>query len=109
MADEKKSEMLLLGEIQVLLAEKVTYYTIIRAGLTIITVPLTIIVFLLATTEYHGLFDRFWLSFVVVVGLLSMSASGIFLTLKARKKIKKIDQFVESIEEDNKRIADLIV
>ena len=43
MDKETPSEQLLLSEIQVLLAEKRTYYSILRTGLGVIVAPLTVL------------------------------------------------------------------
>ena len=109
MSKKKKPEALLLSELQLLFAQKAAYYTVFRVGLAIITLSITIIAFLLATSELHGIFDRFWLASVVLVGLFSVSASGVFLTLQSRGKINKLTKFIESIEKEDKRIAKIVV
>lgn len=104
-----KSEQLLLQEIQVLLAERRTYYALLRTGTAIATLPLSILVFLLATVSYHKLFNHWWLALIVVASLLSASLIGVGLINQARRKLRKVTRLIRGIEHDNKRIADIMV
>lgn len=102
-------EQLLLNEVQVLLAEKRTYYALMRSALAIFTLPLTVIVFLIATAGFHGLFTRSWLSVTVLVVLLLVSFFGISMVARANEKIKKINQLINIIKSENKRIAEIVL
>lgn len=108
-SNHKVSEQVLLGEVQLLLAEKRTYFAILRTGLAIIAVPLTIIAFLTATAGFHKIFEYFWLGGVVIVILLAISGGGVYLSYKAVKKIKRIDDYVRTVEKMNKRIDEIVV
>ncbi len=103
------SEQLLLAEIQVLLAEKRTYYALLRSAIAIATLPLTVIVFLIATTKYHDLFNRPWLSTVVIIVLAAIVVTGISLGARANRKIKKLNGFVDKIKSENKRLAEIVL
>lgn len=102
-------EQLLLAEIQVLLAEKRTYYAVFRTGLGIMTVPLTVIIFLIATSQYHGIFRHFWLGSFIVAGLILVSLGGIYILFQSHLKIKRIGQLIANIERENKHIDEIIV
>src|SRR3989344_4700208 len=97
-------EQLLLQKIQVILAEKRTYFSIVRAGLAVITFPPTIIVFIVATREYHHVLNYFWISIVLASALVSVSLSGFFITVQSFKKIKKLNDLTRRIERENKHI-----
>ncbi len=109
MDKEAREEQVLLSEIQVLLVEKRTYYAILRTGLGIITVPLTVIVFLVATTEYHKLFAYFWVGFVLIAIMLLMSLSGVTLFFHSRNKLRLIQKLVREIESKNKRVDEIVI
>ncbi len=103
------SEQLLLAEIQVLLAEKRTYYAMLRSAIAISTLPLTVIAFLIATSHIHGLFDNLWLSTVVIIVLGAVSVIGISFIARSNRRIRKINSMVERIKRDNKRIAEIVL
>lgn len=105
----KPTEQLLLNEIQLLLAEKRTYLALLRTGLTVFTVPLTVVAFLVATSEYHKLFQNFWIGFVTVGVLLGMALIGLSIFYRAEHKIKAINKMIEMIEKEDKRIAEIII
>lgn len=102
-------EQLLLAEIQVLLAEKRTYYAVLRTGLGVMSLPFSIIIFLIATSPYHGVFKHFWLGFVLIGGLIGISLGGIYVLYRAHTKLKKIDHLITGIERENRHIDEIIV
>ena len=109
MDKETSSEQLLLSEIQVLLAEKRTYYAILRTGLGIIVAPLTVIVFLIATAEFHKLFSYFWVGAVLIIGLLAMSVFGVVLFFYAQRKLNQLEKLIRTIENKNHRVDEIVV
>lgn len=109
MSHHKAPEQLLLAEIQVLLAEKRTYLAVQRTGFGIIALPFTIILFLVATAGYHQIFSFVWLAVIILAALVSISASGLRLFYQARRKIRRIDHMIRSIERDDKRIAEIVI
>lgn len=105
----RQEEQLLLSELQVLLAEKRTYFAVLRTGLAIVTVPFTLILFLIATASYHGIFEHPWFGTAAVVVLLGISTAGAFLFFQSSRKIQKLNEHIRAVERTNKRIDDIIV
>ena len=105
----KPSERVLLDEIELLLAEKRTYYSVLRTGFAIITVPLTVIIFLLATKDYHKLFTHKWSSILVFVTFIIFVFIGIITCIIGSNKIKKVDKAILNIEKEDKRVENIIV
>ena len=102
-------EQLLLNEIQVMLAEKRTYYGLFRLGIGVITLPLTITGFLIATRDYHGIFERLDLSIAVLFPLAVICIIGIRLCTGTHRKIGRIDRLISGIKAENPRIAEILV
>jgi VIT1/CCC1 family predicted Fe2+/Mn2+ transporter len=107
--ERKPSEAILLNEIELLLAEKRTYYSTFRTGIAIITTSLTVIIFLLATKDYHRIFDNKTTATAVLIVLSAMVITGIVMTIVSTKKIKVVDVAVKKIEKENKRVENIIV
>ncbi len=106
---KRAPEQLLLNEIQVLLAEKRTYYALLRSAIAVVTLPLTVVVFLLATTDYHGLFLKPWVSYSIIIMLLIIALFGLLLMLRANRRISKIHVMIQTIKSQNKRIAEIVL
>jgi hypothetical protein len=109
MAEKEIPEQLLLGEVQVLLAEKRTYLSFLRTGSAVMTVPPTIVLFLIATASYHGIFNFFWLGVVVVSVLIGVSFGGLFISYQSYAKIRKINTIIGDIEKTNARVDQIVV
>lgn len=107
--EEPIPEQLLLNEIQVLLAEKRTYYALGRTGMTVVTVPLSVLVFLLATSKFHGVFDNWWLAVLVSGGLITLSLYGVIMLSQAQRKLRWINKHIWQIARQNERILRIIV
>lgn len=105
----KPSEAVLLNEIELLLAEKRTYYSVLRTGFAIITVPLTIIIFLLATKDYHKLFMHKWTTILIIFVFISMVITGIIMAVAASNKIKRLNIVIQGIEKEDKRVEKIVV
>jgi uncharacterized membrane protein YidH (DUF202 family) len=105
----KTSESLLLNELQVLLSEKRTYFSILRTGLAIVTVPFTVIIFLVATATYHHLFENTWFGAALIAILLGISVAGTYISYQASLKIGKLNNYIRTAEKHNKRIDEIIV
>ena len=103
------NEPLLINEVQLLLAEKRTYYALLRTGIAIFSVPLTMIGFLLATARYHQLFDQPSIAGVTLAGLFVVSALGLWLTQRAGRKVHHLNDLINQIRDENNRLAELVV
>ena len=107
--DEAREEALLIAEMQLLLAEKRTYYALVRTGPTVLMAAITIAAFLVATKELHTLFDQILVASVLLGGLALFAIVGLVIFLKAEQKIRLLTHLAGEIEKKNKRLAELIV
>lgn len=106
---EPLPEQLLINEVQLLLAEQRTYYALLRTGIAIFTLPLSVIVFLAATRQYHGLLDRPWLATIIIGVLLCVSLLGAAVAYRADRRIRRIHELIGQIRDQNARLAEIII
>lgn len=104
-----RNEPLLINEVQLLLAEKRTYFALVRTSIAVTALPPTIVAFLVATREYHNFFDYFWSAYIVVTLLAVISLLGIFSSIRLWKKINRLNTYIQRIKDENKRLAEIIV
>lgn len=103
------SEQLLLNETQLLLAEKRTYYALLRTGVAVFTLPLTLVALLISTSEYHDIFSQFWIGFCLIGALILISLTGLSLSIRANQKINRLNRLIDLIRRENKRIAEILI
>ena len=104
-----QSEKLLLGEMQLLLAEKRTFFSLLRTGIAIFSFPLTVVAFLGATAEYHSLFLSVPITLAIIAPLIIISIFGLLLFWKAQRRIKKLNELVMQIKKNNHRIEEIVI
>lgn len=103
------TEQVLINEMGLLLSEERTYYSILRTGIAIFTLPLSVIVFLLATRGYHGLLDTFWIGIVIIFTLILVAVLGAVIAVRADRKIRKVRKIIAHIRSENKRLAEIVI
>ncbi|RME59939.1 hypothetical protein D6779_03130 [Candidatus Parcubacteria bacterium] len=106
---KRHPEQLLISELQLLLAEKRTYYAMLRTGVAVFALPLTVIAFLVATSDYHKIFQKPILGTSVLATLLIISLVGILLWQRSLTRIHKINGMIKEIEREDKRLAKIIL
>jgi uncharacterized membrane protein YidH (DUF202 family) len=102
-------EPLLLNEVQLLLAEKRTYLASLRTGITVFTVPLSVVVFVIATSEYHNILGDIRMSALIIGGLMILAMIGLYVAYRSERKIKKINRLVNDIRASNKHVAEIVI
>lgn len=107
--DEQREEVLLIAEAQLLLAEKRTYYALLRTGLAIVGAAIAAVTFLVVTKDFHELFNTLWLATIILGSLAFLALLGFTVFFKAERKIKHLTHLIETIEQKNKRLAELLV
>jgi len=107
--NHKLPEALLLSEVQLLLSEKRTYFSLLRTSIAVFGAPLSVILFLVATSNYHRLFDNNFITIMVIGGLIIISLIGLWLFYYAERKVSYINKLIKKIEAQDKRVADIVI
>jgi uncharacterized membrane protein YidH (DUF202 family) len=107
--NHKHKNALLINEVQLLLAEKRTYLSSLRTGTAVLTLSLSIIVFLIASREYHNFFEDIRLSSLTIGSLLILGIVGLLVSYRSERKVVKINSIINNIKKNHEHIAKLIV
>lgn len=88
-----------LALIRTIDAEKRTHLAELRTGIGILTIPMSLLTILIATSNYYSI-DTV-LSFIVglVIGIIALASVGAFLVIRSLQKIKKTEQLRDSIKD----------
>ena len=102
------SEGLVINEVQLLLAEKRTSLSVMRTGITVLVLPLSVLSVLVATSRYYDFHE----ALPLIIPLLGLCAGlvvlGIYLTHRSVRRIRRYDLQIQEIKRKYKFIAEFI-
>ena len=101
----RKNESVDISRIQLILAEKRTSLAIMRTGIGVFTLPLSVVTVLVATSRYYDVFETYHL----LVPLLGICAGlivlGIYLVHRSVRRIRKQDALINRIKQQDPALA----
>jgi uncharacterized membrane protein YidH (DUF202 family) len=99
--ETKDSENLIIGQIQILLAEKRTSLSTLSVGIAILALPMSVISFLIATSKHYDIDTVAGLLSVLMCMNLALVVLGVYLILRSVKKILHYDKLIEEIKREH--------
>jgi hypothetical protein len=104
----KLDHSLIMSEVQLLLAEKRTAFALLRTGVTVSLVPLSIWTVLVATSKLYNGFDVLWLLLPVMIMAVFLFALGIWLILRALRHVHHTDVTLLALRRSDTLLEDLM-
>jgi len=102
----RRNESVSISRIQLILAEKRTTLAVMRTGIGVFTLPLSVITVLVATSRYYDVFETYHL----LVPLLGICAGlvvlGIYLVHRSVRRIRKQDALINRIKQQDPGLAE---
>jgi uncharacterized membrane protein YidH (DUF202 family) len=96
------------NEVQLLLAEKRTSLSTLRAGIAVFVLPLSVLSVLIATSKSYELHEvMLWLVPLMLLNL-GLVALGVYLVMRAVVKIRHYDRLLDKIKSKHSRLAELL-
>jgi len=95
----EEEESAYTSRIQLVLAEKRTSLSVLRTGMVLLTLPLSIVAFLITTSRYYDPMHN--LVFMIPLFLINtfLVVMGITLIIRAWKRIRSQDKVIELIKQ----------
>ena len=99
---------IIMGEVQLILAEKRTSLASLRTGIAVAAIPMSIMGLLVATSRYYEIRDVLLL-FISIMGfnILMLSLSG-YLIVRAIARLRREDQMIRDIKRKHSSVAEFI-
>lgn len=97
-----------MAEVQLLLAEKRTALSILRIGIAVLTLPLSVLGLLVVTSKYYdpGKVPQFLVPLLALaVGLVLL---GVYLIIHSFRSMRRYDRLIQRIKQKYSAIAELI-
>ena len=101
-------ETIIINEVQLLLAEKRTSLAVMRTGITVFVLPLSVLSVLVATSKYYDLSRVMHFLLPLLVLCLALIILGSYLITRAVIRIHNHDRHILDIKHKHGRIAKFI-
>jgi hypothetical protein len=99
---------LVMSEVQLLLAEKRTAFALLRTGVSVSLVPLSIWTVLVATSRLWNPFEVMWLLAPILVLATALFLLGVALVLHALGHVRHVDRVMQGLRQKDTLLEDLL-
>lgn len=99
MTDEKNEiNSIAINEAQLVLAEKRTSLSVMRTGIAVLALPLSVMSVLIATSKYYDVLHVIY--FLIPLGLLNVAllAFGVYLIARSIIRMRHYDRLIHEIK-----------
>src|ERR1700730_17617799 len=106
--DPPALDNLILGEIQVLLAEKRTSLSALRTGIAIFALPLSVLSVLIATSRYYSFGKVMPLLVPLLLLNLGLVVLGSLLIYHSIRRLRQYERLIRELSQKYRSIAEFI-
>jgi len=108
MDEPPKIDNLILGEIQVLLAEKRTALASLRTGIAVFALPLSVLSVLIATSRYYSIGNVMHLLVPLLALNLGLVVLGSWLIYHSMHRLHRYDHRIRELTQKYRSIAEFV-
>ena len=94
-----------ISQVQLILAEKRTSLAVLRTGIVVFTLPLSVLTVLVATSRNYEFLDTYHLLIPLLVLCGGLVVLGVYLVHRSMMRIRKQDALIAKIKAQDPRIA----
>ncbi len=97
-----------INEAQLILAEKRTSLSVLRTGIAVLVLPLSILSVLIATSKFYDFSQVLVLILPVLILLFLLVILGVYLIIRAALRMRRYDSLLREIKKKHGSIAEFI-
>jgi len=101
-----RTDSLAMNEARLILAEKRTSLSVLRTGIAVFVLPLTVLSVLIATSKYYEMMQVLHLITPLLVISAGLIVLGLFLITRAVARILRYDKMIQKLKEKSKAICE---
>lgn len=105
---EHKPEKHIINEMQLIFSEKRTALSLLRTGIAVLLLPLSVLTVLLATSRYYNIANALEVAIPLGILCLALFILGMYLILKSTMQIKKADRAAHLLLTHSKYLSELL-
>ena len=102
----RKNESVSVSRIQLVLAEKRTTLAVMRTGIGVFTLPLSVVTVLVATSRYYDFLETYQLLIPLLGICAGLIVLGIYLVHRSVRRIRKQDAMINKIKQQDPGLAE---
>ena len=102
----RRNESVSISRIQLILAEKRTTLAVMRTGIGVFTLPLSVITVLVATSRYYDVFETSHLLVPLLGICVGLVVLGVYLVHRSVRRIRKQDALINRIKQQDPGLAE---
>ena len=102
----RKNESVSISRIQLILAEKRTTLAVMRTGIGVFTLPLSVVTVLVATSRYYNFLETYHLLIPLLGICAGLIVLGIYLVHRSVRRIRKQDAMITRIKQQDPGLAE---
>jgi uncharacterized membrane protein YidH (DUF202 family) len=106
--NDKNVDNIFINEAQLLLAEKRTSLSSLRAGIAIFTLPLAIVSLLIITSKYYDIENVLYLFVLLITISFLLVVLGFYFIIRAVNKIRHYDNMMNELKRKHSMLSELI-
>lgn len=108
--EKSKDDMsITISKVQLILAEKRTSLAVMRTGIAVFVLPLSVLSALVATSKFYDFIKVIYLMIPLLVLCAGMIALGAYLVIRAIIRIKRFDRVIKDMKKENKVLSQFLV
>ncbi|UCC80970.1 MAG: hypothetical protein JSW64_06325 [Candidatus Zixiibacteriota bacterium] len=105
---EHKPEKHIINEMQLIFSEKRTALSLLRTGITVLLLPLSVLTVLVATSRYYDIAKAWVVAIPLAILCLGLFVLGIYLIIRSAKQIRKSDHAAHLLLKQSKYLSELL-
>jgi len=102
----RENESVSISRIQLILAEKRTTLAVMRTGIGVFTLPLSVVTVLVATSRYYDVLETYHLLIPLLGICAGLIVLGIYLVHRSVRRIRKQDALINKIKQQDPGLAE---
>ncbi|MBH5328833.1 hypothetical protein H9Q10_04025 [Eikenella sp. S3360] len=108
MSPEQQNDILSINQVQLLLAEKRTALAVMRTGIAVLALPLSIFSVLIATSRWYNVMEV-WPLLILVLGInLGLVVFAVYLIARSMYRMRQYDRLIAEIKYSHASLRPLI-
>ena len=108
MNNQAQQDILGINQVQLLLSEKRTSLSVMRTGIAMLALPLSIFSALIATSKYYNIADV-WLLLTLVSGInLLLLVFSIYLIIRSLLRMHNYDRIINQIKQQHSTLKQFL-
>ena len=105
---EHKPEKHIINEMQLIFSEKRTALSLLRTGIAVLLLPLSVLTVLVATSRYYDIANALAVAVPLAILCFALFILGIYLIFRSAIQIKKCDHAAHILLKQSKYLSELL-